>query len=277
MSIECSFFRKFASINCDLEIPLNLNSFNQQTKTQLFAELGHLQWDSNPHNKTNICQNHLNLIHQKPAHRSRKQSCDVSELINPHKKQSRSKRTAISADRKIGVDHVPIIYRNTGYVLPVGTAIFQNRSSFVICCTEPADEFDPYNERKSGGLSSKVSRKQNVHFNQDIYCSFIFQNDHHNTTSPIKSTIIMNKEDVRTIHFRDSETETETLLSDEETSEANTKQSQGSFFNPEDFSQETDSQNDNEENNSPLKSFNAFLASVNISPVQGMCFIFKCW
>ncbi|CAC5362068.1 unnamed protein product [Mytilus coruscus] len=57
-------------------------------------------------------------------------------------------------------------------------------------------------------------------------------------------------------------------LSDEETSEANTQQSQGSLFNPEDFSQEIDSQNGKEENNSPLKSLSAFLAAVNMSPVQ---------
>lgn len=53
-------------------------------------------------------------------------------------------------------------------------------------------------------------------------------------------------------------------------SEANTQQSQGSLFNPENFSQETDSQNDHKENNNPLTSLNAFLNTVNLSPVQGM-------
>lgn len=62
--------------------------------------------------------------------------------------------------------------------------------------------------------------------------------------------------------------QTETLLLDTETSEANNQQSQGSLFNPESFSQETDNQNDHVENNYPLTSLNAFLNTVNLSPVQ---------
>ncbi|VDH91211.1 Hypothetical predicted protein, partial [Mytilus galloprovincialis] len=139
--------------------------------------LGLIHCASNPHDdidNTNICQNHLNLIHQISANRRRKQSCEIPASINAHKKLSRSKRTAISADRKIGVEHVPIIYGNTGYVLPVGTAICRRCRRKLLPSqhtditdeiqiedyTEPAVEFDLDNEWKSGGLSSKETTEE---------------------------------------------------------------------------------------------------------------------